>query len=37
MDQFIRPLAFIAHRRRLGFERSEPAEPEAAQDLADLA
>ena len=29
-----RPLALVAHRRRLGFERGQLAKPEAAQNLA---
>src|SRR5208282_3209679 len=35
MDQLAWPLALVAHRRRFGFERRQPAQPEAAQDLAD--
>jgi hypothetical protein len=33
-DQLTRPLALVAHCRRLGFERAEPAEPEATQNFA---
>src|SRR5271155_889649 len=35
MDQLAWPLALVAHRRRFVFERRQPAQPEAAQDLAD--